>query len=141
MDDWVYGLEHDRVDVPESRLESPVLTFLGGRRWRLEQDYAYADGETTITIPAGFEFDLSSVPRAFWWLIAPFELSITAPLVHDFLYQHRGDPPAGSIDPPRRYSRAEADRLFRRIMEQEGVAAWRRVLGYGAVRLLGGGDW
>ena len=141
MDDWARRLEHDRVDVPESRLEAPVLTFLGGRRWRLERDYAYADGTTTITVPAGFEFDLSSVPRAFWGLIAPFELSITAPLVHDFLYKHRGDPPAGSIDPSRTYTRAEADRLFRRIMEQEGVAGWRRVLGYASVRLFGGGEW
>jgi hypothetical protein len=36
-----------------------VLTFLGGRRWRLEADYAYRDGETTITVPAGFRFDPS----------------------------------------------------------------------------------
>ena len=46
--------------------------------------------------------DLSSVPRAFWGLIAPFEVSIEAPLEHDFLYQHRGDPPAGTIDLPAR---------------------------------------
>ena len=141
MDDRAYQLERDRVDVARSRLPTPVLTYLGGRQWRLEQDYTYRDGDTTITVPAGFEFDLSSVPRALWWLIAPFELSIVAPLLHDFLYRHRGRPPAGSVEPPRTYTRSEADRMFRAIMEQEGVPAWRRVVGQAAVRILGGPDW
>ncbi len=141
MDNRAYQLERDRVDVARSRLPAPVLTYLGGRQWRLEQDYTYRDGATTITVPAGFEFDLSSVPRAFWWLVAPFELSIAAPLLHDFLYRHRGRPPAGSTEPPRTYTRAEADRMFRTIMEQEGVPAWRRLVGQAAVRVFGGPDW
>lgn len=40
----------------------------------------------TITIPAGFEWDLSSVPRFLWGLLPPdgdFEL---ASLIHDYLY-------------------------------------------------------
>ena len=50
MDDSARRLEHDRVDVPESRLEAPVLTFLGrSYAGRLERDYAYTDGATTIT--------------------------------------------------------------------------------------------
>ena len=43
--------------------------------------------------------------------------------------------------PPHTYSRAEADRLFRTIMEQEGVAAWRRQAAYASVRLFGGAGW
>jgi hypothetical protein len=139
--DDAYRLDHDAVRVADSRLPPPVLTFLGGRHWRLEADYAYRDGETTITVPAGFRFDLSSVPRAFWWLVAPFELSVAAPLVHDFLYLHAGAPPPGAVEPPRRYSRAAADRVFREIMEAEGVAAWRRVLAYAAVRAFGRARW
>jgi len=141
MDDWCYELDHDAVEVADSRLPAPVLTFLGGRQWRLEQDYAYRDGPTTITVPAGFRFDLSSVPRLLWWLIAPFELSIAAPLLHDFLYRNRGMPPTGSAEPPRTYTRSEVDRMFRTLMRKEGVPTWRRVVGYAAVRLLGGGDW
>ena len=81
------------------------------------------------------------MPRAFWWLIAPFELSVVAPLVHDFLYLHAGKPPPGSVEPPRAYSRAEADRAFRQIMEAEGVESWRRVFAYAATRAFGGGAW
>ena len=99
------------------------------------------DGDTTITVPAGFRFDLSSVPRVFWSLIAPFELSIAAPLVHDFLYRHGGKPPEGSVAPPRAYTRAEADRTFRAMMEAEGVSAWRRTAAYLAVRAFGGRAW
>ena len=39
-----------------------------------------------ITIPKGFTWDLSSVPRLFWWVFAPdgdFELAY---LIHDFLW-------------------------------------------------------
>ena len=99
MQDWVYRLDHDAVVIAESRLPAPLVTFLGDGRWRLERAYDHRDGETTITVPAGFEFDLSSVPRIFWSLIAPFELSIAAPLLHDFLYRYGGKPPVGSVRP------------------------------------------
>jgi hypothetical protein len=134
-------LDHGAVDIPASRLPAPVLTYVGGTDWRLELDYRYRDGPTTITVPGGFVFDLSSVPRALWWLIAPFELSIAAPLLHDFLYLHGARPPAGTIEPPRTYTRNEADRVFLTIMRLEGVPSWRRILGYAAVRLFGGPAW
>jgi hypothetical protein len=134
-------LEHDAVEIPESRLPPPIFSHLGADRWRLEADYAYRDAETTITVPKGFEFDLSSVPRLLWWLIAPFDLSVAAPLLHDFLYLHGGRPPAGSVVPPRIYNRAEVDAMFRGIMRKEGVSPWRRALGYLAVRAFGGSAW
>ena len=81
------------------------------------------------------------MPRALWWLIAPFELSIAAPLLHDFLYFHGGQPPAGVVVPPRTYTRSDADRVFREVMKAEGVPLWRRALGYVAVRLFGGDSW
>ncbi len=135
------GLAHDPVDIAESRLPPPILSHLGGRRWRLEADYSYRDAETTVTVPKGFEFDLSSVPRLLWWLIAPFELSVAAPLLHDFLYFYGGRPPDGSVAPPRIYSRVEVDAMFRGIMRKEGVSAWRRGLGYLAVRTFGMPAW
>jgi hypothetical protein len=42
-----------------------------------------------IHIPAGFEWDLSSVPRLFWAILPPdgdFEI---AALIHDYLYQKK----------------------------------------------------
>ena len=140
MKDFAYHLDSDRVAIPGSRLPPPVITAPEIGRWRLEIAYTYHDNGTAITVPAGFEFDLSSVPRPFWSLIAPFELSIVAPLMHDFLYRHGGKPPAG-IDPPRAYTRAEADRMFLEIMEAESVPTWRRVVAYAATRVFGGHAW
>jgi hypothetical protein len=99
------------------------------------------DGPTRITIAAPFEFDLATIPRIFWPLIAPFELSIVAPLAHDFLYLNKGDPPPPALVPPRTYTRADADALFRRLMRAEGIPAWRRVLAYAAVRVFGAPAW
>jgi hypothetical protein len=149
MEPSAKGLQDEPVPIEKSSLPSPVLTYLPGRIWRLEQPYRYEDkGESgneethrVITVPAGFEFDLSSVPRVFWSVVAPFDLSIVAPLLHDFLYRYAGAPPDGAVDPPKVYSRLETDQLFRRIMEQEGVPPWRRTLGYWAVRLFGRVAW
>jgi Protein of unknown function (DUF1353) len=139
--EFAYRLDHDRVEIAGSRLPPPVITSPSIGRWRLEVAYTYHDGATAITVPAGFEFDLSSVPRVLWPLIAPFELSIVAPLLHDFLYRYGGRPPSGSVVPPKSYDRAEVDRMFRTIMEAENVSVWRRVLAYAAVRVLGRGAW
>ena len=141
MNELARRLDHDLVEIARSRLPPPLVSYLGEGRWRLEADYVYRDGDTAITVPAGFRFDLSSVPRVLWSLIAPFELSIAAPLVHDFLYRHGGRPPEGSVEPLRSYTRGEADRLFRRMMEAEGVPAWRRTVAYLAVRGFGRGAW
>lgn len=138
----VRQFEQAPIEVAASALPPPVVTYIGpGNVWRLEESYSYQDGNNVITVPEGFEFDLASIPRALWWLISPFELSIAAPLLHDFLYQHKGDPPSGSIVPPRTYSRKEADDLFRTVMEQEGVPAWRRSLAYAGVRAFGWLGW
>ena len=134
-------LDHDLVEIAGSQLPPPLLTYVGEGQWQLEASYTYHDGETAITVPADFRFDLSSVPRLFWSLIAPFELSIVAPLLHDFLYRCGGRPPGGSVDPPRTYNRREVDGMFRTIMEAEGVSAWRRTLAYLAVRAFGHSAW
>jgi hypothetical protein len=135
------SLDREPVQIERSRFPAPLLTYLGHGQWRLEGDYTYHDGGTAITIPAGFVFDLSSVPRPFWLLIAPFELSIVAPLLHDVLYRHGGKLPSGWVSPPRTYTRAAVDRMFLRIMEAEEVSPWRRVLAYWAVRLFGRYAW
>lgn len=133
------------VRVPGSELAPPVITYVmdapARDRWVLVKPYTYVDGEHRIRIPAGFTFDLASVPRAVWSIIAPFELSIAAPLLHDFLYRHGGVPPQGTVTPYRTWTRAEADRLFRDVMAREGVPGWRRWAAYSAVRAFGGGSW
>jgi hypothetical protein len=133
-------LERTPVRIARSRLPPPLLSHRDGL-WVLEAPYAYDDHGTRLTVPAGFRFDLASVPRLFWPLVAPFELSIAAPLLHDFLYRCAGELPASAAEPPRRYARRDADRLFREVMEAEGVARWRRDAAWAAARLLGAPSW
>lgn len=117
----------------------PISYDARARVWTLEAPFSYSDGGTLIHIPQGFTFDLASVPRAFWRVIAPFELSVEGALVHDWLYRNGGAPPY--VMPYRTFSREEADRLFGKIMEDEGVPGWRRALAYRAVRWFGGRAW
>ena len=105
-------------------------------RFRLDRTYLYRGRLCTIVIPEGFRFDLASIPRLLWAMIAPFELSIAAPLVHDFLYRYGGMLASGQL-----LNRSEADTIFAELMEREGVPGWRRVLAYRAVRTFGRGSW
>lgn len=142
MKPFALELRRDRVNIEDSSLSSPVLSYIVAKKlWQLEEAYPYQDGQFTITVPALFQFDLASIPRPFWWLMAPFELSISAPLIHDFLYRHKGDPPADAIAPPRVYTRKESDCVFREIMRKEGVWEWRCFAAYHAVRIFGGAAW
>lgn len=142
MKPGVYDYQKQRVSIPASSLGAPVVTYLTSEKvWVLEEPYRCEDGSTAITVAAPFRFDLASIPRELWWLVAPFELSIAAPLMHDFLYRFGGNPPPPAIEPPRTYTRKDADLLFRDIMSKEGVFWWRRAAAYRAVRLLGRGAW
>ena len=70
-----------------------TLTFDVARGlWRLEERVVVFIEllDEYLLIEEGFEFDLASVPRAAWSIIAPFELGQVAPLVHDHLYKMRG---------------------------------------------------
>ena len=93
--------------------------------WIVMQEYRYRSHGIDITIPRGFVTDLASIPRGLWWLIAPFELSTTAPIVHDWCYRHGLK------------TRAEIDELFLAIMKDEGVSYWRRYAAYWGVRMGG----
>lgn len=132
------------VCVADSPLVAPWVSYdAKSEKWRLEREYCYLDTETGVQfcIPAGFTFDLASVPRLFWWALAPFELSIVAPLLHDALYQAAGRLPEGHVVPTRDFSRRDADQLFMRVMQEEGVNRVRRRTAYLAVRLFGGRAW
>lgn len=100
---------------------------VGLRRWRLEKELFIWN----LTVPVGFETDLASVPRFFWRVIAPHELSLEAAIVHDWIYRNPNVP----------HTRLEADRVLWSLMTQRKVSLWRRLLAYWAVRLFGWIAW
>ena len=133
-----YALRSHFVAGANSSLAPVMITYDTARRiWILEETYRYQNNQFVITIAAPFEFDLSSIPRMIWPIIAPFELSIVAPLVHDFIYHYRGRLPANAIAPAREFSRVQTDVLFKEIMDAEHVEAWRSTAAYRAVRMFG----
>lgn len=97
-----------------------VVNRLAGRvhEWELLEPISYylreEDGET-VHVPPGFRTDFASVPRPFWFWVAPWGRHGRAAVLHDFLYQ------LGSITLPdgsrRRPSKREADRIFLEAME------------------------
>lgn len=117
----------------------PVLKFMEGRDWELVETVVYRDWDHKITIPGGFLFDLSSIPRLMWLFIAPIDLHVLPPLLHDWLYRNGGTLGLDPAEPP--YKRADADRLFNEVMRFEGVKPFKRRAAYTAVRLFGWWAW
>lgn len=120
------------------------------RRWVYQWDHE--GRRCRLVIAAGTEFDGASVP---WWLwtvarIPPDGLHRAAALAHDVVYRFGGHLPEGvhQVQTYRGWrnvahcwSRAEADRLFARILRECGVSRWRRRVMYRAVRLCGWMHW
>lgn len=89
--------------------------------------FAYSSDvlDRIVTVPAGFETDLASVPRLPVAYLLFGDASQEAAVIHDFLY-------SGGL-----VTRAQADEVFAEAMKAEGVAAWRRGPMWLAVRLAG----
>jgi len=119
---------------------TPILTptaveHVGGREWVLIRELRYEHPQYgLIVVPEGFRTDFDSVPRLpfAYWLTK--NASVTGAVVHDWLYA------SGRIG-DRPISRLEADRIFRDVMEEEGVSWWRRAMIYRGVRLGGWLPW
>jgi hypothetical protein len=83
--------------------------------YRLETPLVYNDGERVITVPAGFETDLASVPRVPIAYLAWGDRAHREAVLHDYLYSIGAVP-----DLPR----AACDALFRQAMISRGNP-WR----------------
>jgi hypothetical protein len=122
----------------------PKVAEIAEDTWRLEDEdlRVYSMGYTLV-VPQGFITDLASVPRPLWPIIAPFELGLAGPIVHDWIYRHGGAIRGWSQDRPQAgrfvFTRGEADGFLKDIMQQDGIPSWRVNAGYAGVRL--GGHW
>lgn len=124
----------------------PDIKWLNdGRNWMLSQDCRYrTDAGITLTAKTGFKTDLASIPRLFWAFLAPQELSVTAPTMHDLLYRSGGAValPDGEVLPAgQTFTRPAADALFLELMTLFGIAKWKRQTAYRAVGFFGAPAW
>ena len=107
-------------------ISSLVLQPAHGYLWRVAQDWdVELDNGALITIPAGFQTDLASVPRAFWVLVPPYGKCTGPAVLHDYLCVHQS-----RLD----LTRKQIDEEFLLAMTAAGVRPWRRRLMYWAVR-------
>jgi len=84
----------------------------------------------SFTVPAGFETDLASIPRAFRGIVPQVGRHIQAAITHDYIY-------SGAVF----MRREDADLLFLDAMELLGVNWFRRHIMYRAVRTFGSLAW
>lgn len=114
-----------------------VLTRDENKRvWVLFEKCSYETAGHTITATAGYETDLASIPRVFWSILAPEELSLVAPLFHDLIYSRAGDLPEGELHQfdGTTFERKAVDDLFLELMTKAKIPRWKRSAAYWAVR-------
>ena len=117
----------DPLITPFKKREGKTL-----RQWyRFQRDWhlRIIDSECVgieFIVKKGSESNSASVPRGLRWIVSPHSV-IEEAFFHDAAYQD------GKI-----FTRSEADQLFMLAMEQwSEYTAWRRGLGFLAVRLFG----
>ena len=138
------------IRIKNSSLPNPMISFnIKENMWELKQDIVvkrmYLNDDLELRIEKGFMFDLASIPRFLWSIIAPFELSIIAPLVHDYLYVNKGklirekDAISATFKSDIKYdiTRHKTDSIFFAHMRDENVGKVKSYLAYQAVSLFG----
>ena len=90
--------------------------------WYQVREDCYYHG-LNLTIPEGFNTDLSSVPRLLQWFIPPFGIAVPASILHDYMYTYGWK------------SIKEADKLFYKILLTHNVPKWQSFFIY--ILLLG----
>ena len=105
------------------------------------------DMDYTLRIPAGYAFDLATVPRLLWWLFAPHEFGLVPPLIHDFIYDFeavgfaKGAVTKSDGSQVTTIDQERADLLLNYLFSLESVGGWRQILAINAVHIFGGVLW
>lgn len=88
----IYTIDNILLHIHNNPIKKQRI-IVGESKWRqyrlLEEIKIGLSNDEIIIIPAGFEWDLSSVPRIFWAIMPPdgdFEM---AALIHDYLYRNK----------------------------------------------------
>lgn len=125
-------------------LPEPCLRHLGtGDWWEVVEPVEIpVGGGPLLLIPAGYVYDLASVPRALRWIMDEDHVSTLAALAHDHLYRSGGRPEPGTVWPDGWCcSRREADALLLALAIRQGCPWLRAWAAWCAVRVGGAGAW
>lgn len=113
--------------------EPLTVTKLGNGKWRVARSFRYYVGnlgsDNFIDVPKGLETDFASVPKGLWNILPPDGEYTQAAVLHDFLYQTKGE--------NGKRTRKECDEIFLEGMKVLGVPWWKRKLMFTAVRIFG----
>lgn len=119
---------------PLTIMQHPNIRYRPGLGlWQVTEDFTIDIEKIRVTVPAGFETDLATIPWLLRGLINTYELGTLAPIVHDYCYVQRGL----VADDHAPVSRLQSDRFFAALMFSDGVAIWRIACAYYAVRVFG----
>lgn len=109
---------------PKMFLTDLLLHSIGNRKWEVAVPFVVETKTMGIvTVDAGFECDLNSIPQFLWFVSTPADFP-EAGVCHDWGY--RGH-----------MTRAQADAVYLEILEALGMGKVRRNLRYAALRVFG----
>jgi hypothetical protein len=136
-----------RQYYPDQPHISPIKTDNDGNCYELDHEYSFYQDGIDILVFKGFKYDGASVPRFAWTLSGMQQDGLwrSAALIHDILYLQNGMPTKmlkSSYYKVRfknklTITRKEADKIFYKIMRENGVGKTRAWLAYKAVRIGG----
>ena len=106
-------------------LSSLDVRDIGAHRWQLLAPFTVNANGGRVTVPTGFVTDFASVPRLPFAFMLFAHIGHRGAVVHDYLYQTAEVP------------RLDADRIFRELLEAEGVSEWRAAAMFLGVRAFG----
>lgn len=107
------------------RFLDPTYVLLNNISWKQKRNCCIAP----VVVPEGFVTDFASVPRVFWSLFRPDGNYAYAAVVHDFLYWEQSRP------------KAEADLIFRLVMDELDISDFQAAILFKAVDLFGRSAW
>jgi hypothetical protein len=58
----------------------PLFVYIGPQRIKIIKEYKLCHGKY---ISVGFESDLGSIPRLFWWFLSPHDVKYSS-IIHDY---------------------------------------------------------
>lgn len=121
------------------------LIYVDGSMFKLDSPYRilWSDGgeEYRITVPEGYETDLSSIPRLARSIIPVVGRQNGPAVIHDYIYEPMdNDRPEGQHQ-LEGWTKYEADSLFLEGMVAAKVNWYRRNIMHAAVKYLGHNAW